>query len=76
MLFSGPVAIDTLGRGLVIDGWLRARGWARIGVLISRLRLILDEVLARKIDDPELDFGNEEVVEIVRRLIEKDGLDQ
>ncbi|KAL8788028.1 MAG: hypothetical protein Q9195_007493 [Heterodermia aff. obscurata] len=76
MLFSGPIAIDTLGRGLVVDGWLRTRGWARIGVLVSRLRLILDEVLARKIDNPDPDLGNEEVVDIVRRLIEKDGLDQ
>ena len=45
-------------------------------MLISRLRLILDGVLAQKIDNPELDLGNEEVVDVVRRLIEKDGLDQ
>lgn len=75
LLFSGPIEVDTLGRGLIVDGWLRLRGWARIGVLVSRLRLMLDEVLARKIDEPSLDFGNEEVVGIVRRLVEKDGLD-
>lgn len=76
LLFSGPIAVDTLGRGLIVDGWLRLRGWARIGVLVSRLRFMLDEVLARKIDDPSLDIGNDEVVDIVRRLVEKDGLDQ
>lgn len=76
LLFSGPITVDTLGRGLLVDGWLRLRGWARIGVLISRLRLMLDDVLARKIDNPVLDLANDEVVDVVRRLIEKDGLDQ
>ena len=76
LLFSGPIAVDTLGRGLLVDGWLRLRGWARIGVLVSRLRLMLDEVLAQKIDEPSLDLGNEEVVGIVRKLVERDGLDQ
>ena len=76
LLFSGPIAVDTYGRRLIVDGWLRLRGWARIGVLVSRLRFMLDDVLARKIDDPSLDIGNDEVVDIVRRLVEKDGLDQ
>ncbi|KAH0536855.1 hypothetical protein FGG08_006318 [Glutinoglossum americanum] len=76
LLFSGPISLDTLGRGLVIDGWLRLRGWARIGVLVSRLRMMLDEVLARKIDDPGIDLGNDRVVGIVRKLVELDGLDQ
>ena len=76
LLFSGPITLDTLGRGLVVDGWLRLRGWARIGVLISRLRIMLDEVLARKIDDPLLDIANSEVVSVVRKLVEFNGLDR
>ena len=76
LLFSGPITLDTLGRGLIVDGWLRLRGWARIGVLVSRLRMMLDEVLARKIDDPSLDLGNDEVVAVVRKLVECDGLDR
>ncbi|KAF8853678.1 ATP-dependent RNA helicase-like protein A [Acephala macrosclerotiorum] len=76
LLLSGPITLDTLGRGLVVDGWLRLRGWARIGVLVSRLRGMLDDVLARKIDEPELDLGGNEVVECVLHLVELDGLDQ
>lgn len=76
LLFSGPITLDTLGRGLIVDGWLRLRGWARIGVLVSRLRGMLDDVLARKIDEPGLELGGDEVVEAVLRLVELDGLDQ
>ena len=68
--------MDTLGRGLIVDGWLRLRGWARIGVLVSRLRSMLDDVLAKKIDEPEMDLSNNEVVTIVTRLVELDGMDQ
>lgn len=76
LLFSGPITLDTLGRGLIVDGWLRLRGWARIGVLVSRLRGMLDDVLARKIDEPGLNLSGNEVVEAVMRLVELDGLDQ
>jgi ATP-dependent RNA helicase DHX57 len=76
LLFSGPILLDTLGRGLVVDGWLRLRGWARIGVLVSRLRGMLDDVLQRKIDDPGVDVAGDEVVDCVVRLVELDGLDQ
>ena len=75
-MFSGPISLDTLGRGLVVDGWLRFRGWARIGVLVSRLRGMLDDVLAQKIDDPQMDLANNEVVRCVERLVALDGLDQ
>lgn len=69
-----------MGRGLVVDGWLRLRGWARIGVLVSRLRTMLDEALAERFDNPSLvaDASNigDRVIEAVKRLIEFNGLDQ
>lgn len=68
-----------MGRGLVVDGWLRLRGWARIGVLVSRLRTMLDEALAARIDNPSIgsDTGaGDKVIEAVKRLIEFNGLDK
>ncbi|KAK4631705.1 Putative ATP-dependent RNA helicase ucp12 [Fulvia fulva] len=76
LMFSGPITIDPQGRGLLVDGWLRLRGWARIGVLVSRMRMMLDEVLARKIEEPGTDLGESEVVKIVRKMVELDGLDR
>ena len=76
LLFSGPITLDTLGRGLIVDGWLRLRGWARIGVLVSRLRSMLDDVLAKKVDEPEMDLADNDVVAIVTKLVELDGMDQ
>ena len=78
LLFGSAPQIDTLGRGLTVDNWLRLRGWARIGVLVSRLRSMLDDVLAKKIENPSGELGKvgEEVVGVVRKLVELDGLDR
>lgn len=75
LLFSGPIELDTLGRGLLVDGWLRLRGWARIGVLLARLRGMVDELIAKKVENPELSLKDEEVITLVRKMIELDGLD-
>ncbi|CAK3856244.1 related to DEAD DEAH box helicase [Lecanosticta acicola] len=76
LMFGGDIGIDPQGRGLLIDGWVRLRGWARIGVLVSRMRMMLDELLAKKLEDPEMDMANQRVVEVVGRLVELDGLDR
>lgn len=52
LLFAGSIALDTQGRGLVVDGWLRLRGWARIGVLVSRLRGVIDRLIERRVENP------------------------
>ena len=77
LMFAGQIQVDTLGRGLVVDEWIRLRGWARIGVLISRLRGMLDKVLEGMVTEPGkgMDEREKEVVQAVRRLVERDGLD-
>lgn len=76
LMFSGPITIDPQGRGLLVDGWLRVKGWARIGVLISRLRMMFDNLLAQKLEDPSVDLSSSTIVSCVRKLIELNGLDR
>lgn len=75
LLFSGAIELDTLGRGLLVDGWLRLRGWARIGVLVARLRGMVDDLIAEKVKDPGLSLADNKVIKLVTKLIELDGLD-
>lgn len=77
LMFAGDIRVDTLGRGLVVDDWIRLRGWARIGVLVSRLRGMLDRVLEGKVREPGKELGQREgeIVDVVRGLVERDGLD-
>src|SRR3569833_2666174 len=75
LLFAGSIELDTLGRGLLVDGWFRLRGWARIGVLVSRLRGMVDNLIARKVKDPTQNQQKNDVIKAVVKLIELDGLD-
>ncbi|KAK0614278.1 P-loop containing nucleoside triphosphate hydrolase protein [Immersiella caudata] len=75
LLFSGAIELDTQGRGLIVDGWLRLRGWARIGVLVSRLRSIIDRLIAERVENPWLDLEKSDVIKMVIKLIELDGMD-
>jgi ATP-dependent RNA helicase DHX57 len=59
----------------VVDGWLRLRGWARIGVLVSRLRGVIDRLIERKVENPGLDLAGSDIIRVVTRLVELDGLD-
>jgi ATP-dependent RNA helicase DHX57 len=68
--------VETHGYGLMVDGWLRLRGWARIGVLVSRLRALLDEALRKRIDRPDDYTVEDSVINIVRRLVQFNGQDQ
>ena len=76
LLFCGTNELDALGRGLVVDGWLRLKGWARIGVLVNRLRGVLDELLEQKLTDPVLDLGGHEIVQTAIGLVEFNGMDE
>jgi ATP-dependent RNA helicase DHX57 len=77
LLFGGKVEVDTLGRGITVDGWIRLRGWGRIGILVQRLRAMLDNVLEGMVDNPDttqlLAASNVQVVDCTVKLIEGDG---
>ena len=44
-------------------------------MLISRLRQLVDDVIAQKVEAPGLDLSDNEVLKMVVKLVEFDGLD-
>ena len=76
LLLGGPIEVDTSGQGVIVDGWLRLKGWARIGVLASRLRALLDDELRRRIDFPSDAGDGSGLFDLVRHLVELNGQDR
>lgn len=77
LLLGGKIELDMMGRGITVDGWLRLRGWGRIGVLVLRLRAMLDDALERMVEQPgdvPADGMGKEVVQLVKRLIATNGM--
>ena len=69
LLCGDKIEIDHLGRGVRVCG-LRMKAWARIGTLIAVLRRLLDERLKWKIERPELDVLDDDVVVCLRKLVQ------
>lgn len=44
-------------------------------MLISRLRGMVDDIIAKKVENPGMDLRNDDVIRAVVKLIELDGLD-
>ncbi|KAK9370309.1 P-loop containing nucleoside triphosphate hydrolase protein [Lipomyces kononenkoae] len=74
LMFGGTLGTDLLGRGVTVGNWVRLRCWARIGVLVGRMRILLDQLLAMKVEVPEVDVSGHEIVQLVKRLINQEGL--
>ncbi|KAK9490155.1 P-loop containing nucleoside triphosphate hydrolase protein [Lipomyces doorenjongii] len=74
LMFGGTLGTDLLGRGVTVGNWVRMRCWARIGVLVGRMRILLDQLLAMKIEAPEVDVSGHEIVLLVKRLLYQEGL--
>jgi ATP-dependent RNA helicase DHX57 len=69
LLCGDKIEIDHLGRGVRVRG-LRMKAWARIGTLIAILRRLLDERLKWKIERPEMDVLEDDVVVCLRKLVQ------
>lgn len=73
LFFADDVAVDPLGAGIVVDGWLGLKCWPRIGVLIKILRKLFNNVMEQKLANPALNLDDNEVVSMIQDLTEKHG---
>ncbi|ODQ64835.1 P-loop containing nucleoside triphosphate hydrolase protein [Nadsonia fulvescens var. elongata DSM 6958] len=70
---SGQVKADLNGRGVSVE-WVRLKCWVRIGVLVEKLRNLLDDVLSERLENPSQVTDNQkEIIKVVQDLIEKEG---
>ncbi|KAJ2664256.1 putative ATP-dependent RNA helicase ucp12 [Coemansia sp. RSA 1199] len=74
LMFGPRVRVDHECKVVVVGcGGLAVRAWPRIGVLVGQLRMLLDELLRRKLDDPRLSIHDHPVVLAVLDLVRSDG---
>ncbi|KAJ2656320.1 helicase [Coemansia sp. RSA 1200] len=76
LLLGPPLTVDHDNKVVSIggSGALAVRAWPRIAVLVNRLRKLMDELLRRKLDDPEsVALESHPVIGAVLQLIRSDG---
>lgn len=85
LLFGGPLSYDlssvSSGRqspGIVLDGWLPIKTWSKNAVLVKELRILLDQVIKMKLEDPSYSSSKEnkkgeDVLELVDLILRTDN---
>lgn len=76
LLFGGKLEVQAGNGRIIVADWVRLAANARIGALIGGLRKTIDELLARKIQDPGFDIASTTEMKLVRSLLVTDGLGQ
>lgn len=70
LLFGGAISYDVSSnsRGIIMDDWLPIRTWCKNAVLLTKLRLLLDQTIRVRLENPSTKLGGD-VLAIVEKLI-------
>jgi hypothetical protein len=74
LLFGGPITVEARNNAILVDGWVQLSANARIGALIQGLRSKIDDLLQRKIENPESTISDTPEMQLVVKLLTTDGL--
>lgn len=77
LLFGGDIQYDiasavTTGKklpGIVLDEWLPIRTWCKNGVLIKRLRILLDGLIDERLSNPNETTKDQDLLEVFEKAI-------
>ena len=75
-LFGPPLTVQHREARVALGerGWVRFRAEPRVGALVKALRAALDALLAEKVEDPARDIADSDVVDVVVRLLIRNGM--
>lgn len=76
LLFGGKLNVQAGNGVIVVSDWIRLAANARIGALVGGLRKIIDQLLEKKIEDPNFDITITSEMKLVNTLLITDGLGQ
>lgn len=78
LLFGGAITYDltnNFNNGIVIENWMPIRTWCKNGVLIKRLRILLDQVIHNKLSTPHFNSlpsdsnADNEILSVVETIL-------
>ena len=73
LLFGGQLDVRHSDNKIVIDGWMHFDVASVVGVVIQELRKSLEELLARKIENPDIDVSSSKLMDAIILLLVKSG---
>lgn len=73
LLFGGDIEVQHRERLLSVDGWIHFQAPVRIAVIFKQLRMLIDSVLRRKLENPKMALEDDKILHIITELIKTEN---
>uniref|UniRef100_A0AAQ5Z5C9 RNA helicase n=1 Tax=Amphiprion ocellaris TaxID=80972 RepID=A0AAQ5Z5C9_AMPOC len=72
LLFGGDIDIQHRERLITLDGWIHFQAPVRIGVIFKHLRKLMDSLLEKKLENPQMNLEGETTIQMILDLIKSE----
>ncbi|XP_056398433.1 ATP-dependent RNA helicase DHX29 isoform X2 [Hyla sarda] len=69
LLFGGDIAVQHRERLLTVDDWIQFQAPVKIAVIFKELRVLIESVLKKKLQNPKMSLEDDEILRIIKELI-------
>ncbi|XP_003470310.2 ATP-dependent RNA helicase DHX29 isoform X2 [Cavia porcellus] len=73
LLFGGEIEVQHRERLLSVDGWIYFQAPVKIAVIFKQLRVLIDSVLRKKLENPKMSLENDKILQIITELIKMEN---
>ncbi|XP_051039031.1 ATP-dependent RNA helicase DHX29 [Phodopus roborovskii] len=73
LLFGGDIEVQHRERLLSVDGWIYFQAPVKIAVIFKQLRVLIDSVLRKKLENPKMSLENDKILQIITELIKTEN---
>ncbi|KAJ7412087.1 ATP-dependent RNA helicase DHX29 [Pitangus sulphuratus] len=75
LLFGGDIEVQHRERLLTVDGWIHFQAPVKIAVIFKQLRVLIESVLKKKLENPKMSLEDDKVLHIIKELIKTENGD-
>ncbi|XP_034512125.1 ATP-dependent RNA helicase DHX29 isoform X2 [Ailuropoda melanoleuca] len=73
LLFGGDIEVQHRERLLSVDGWICFQAPVKIAVIFKQLRVLIDSVLRKKLENPKMSLEDDKILQIITELIKTEN---
>ncbi|KAJ7415041.1 hypothetical protein WISP_80048 [Willisornis vidua] len=73
LLFGGDIEVQHRERLLTVDGWIHFQAPVKIAVIFKQLRVLIESVLKKKLENPKMSLEDDKVLQIIKELIKTEN---
>ncbi|NXB91223.1 DHX29 helicase, partial [Vidua chalybeata] len=73
LLFGGDIEVQHRERLLTVDGWIHFQAPVKIAVIFKQLRVLIESVLKKKLENPKMSLEDDKVLYIIKELIKTES---